>query len=88
MYGRVVFGLLRRLTFRRGFTDGTWWVGYLTTLYVLNVTNLIEFVDLERMVGEGPSVVACFKAASLHFCGATEENHKVVSAVTVGLPSV
>jgi hypothetical protein len=32
--------------------------------------------------------VACFKAASRHFCGATKENHKVVSAVAVGLPSV
>jgi len=48
-----VFDLLRRLTFSRGFTDVTWWVGYLTTPYVLNVMKLIEFVDLERMVGGG-----------------------------------
>jgi hypothetical protein len=44
MYGRAVFGLLQRLTFSRGFTDVTWWVGYLTTLYVLNVTNLIDLI--------------------------------------------
>jgi len=51
MYGCAVFGLLRRLIFSRGFTDVTWWVGYLTTLYALNTMNLIEFVDFERMVG-------------------------------------
>jgi len=44
MYGRAVFSLLQRLMFSRAFTDVTWWVGYLTTLYVLNVTNLIDLI--------------------------------------------
>jgi len=88
MYGRAVFGLLRRLTFSRGFTDVTWWAGYLTTPYVLNVMNLIEFVDLERMLGGGGVGRCLFQGSVTALCGATEENHKVVSAVAVGLPSV
>jgi hypothetical protein len=81
-------GLLWCLAFSRGFSDVIWWVGYLTTLYVLTVMNLIEFVDLERWRGKGASVVARLKAASRHLYDATEENHKVVCAVAVGLPFV
>jgi hypothetical protein len=47
--------------------------------------NLIEFADLERMVGKGGVGRCLSQAASRHLYDATEENHTVVCAVAVGL---